>query len=83
MIDLRPIHRLTLLLPLEVEETNEAILKTIDSLSAACFHAVLPMRMAQSEARVKSNPEPKPLEGLSLLSQLGLLRPVEKINRRF
>lgn len=82
MIDLRPIHRLTFLLPPTAEASSEVILATLESLSAAIFHAAFPMRQAQAEAWVKSHPEPKPLSTTDLLSQLGLSKPVEKIQRR-
>lgn len=82
VIDLRPLHHLISLLPLEAEPTCEVTLKTIESLSAACFHAAFPMRMAQAEAWIASHPEPKRPKGSELLSLLGLTKPAEPIRRR-
>lgn len=76
-INLNPIHQLCALLPLLAESTDKSVEQTLDAISAACFHAVSPMREATAEdwyGKHQRVQEKRP----SILAILNLTQPVDR-----
>lgn len=88
MVDLRKIHHSVSLLPLDVDETDESALSSIEKVSVLISKIALNMRNIQSTAYIKAHPElnsiyKQKLTSIPSLAELGLVKPVEKIQRRF